>query len=357
MIGPSSRISPLGRAALLVGHPREPRREPAGDVEEVELLDVVGEAPDLVGQLGEHVVADRRAPRRPAGGTAPGEGPASRSPRRPWPIAERGAPSSSASAPKNSLGRSVARIASTPVSDGLEILTRPREHDVQRVAGIALVEDHLAPPVAPRADARGERRRGRRRRGRRNSGIRAERGRSAAGSGRLSRLAHRRIDVRPAAIGGRGVQEIDRTGACACRRADAHPRRDRPGDGLERDGGRPRLALGDRRHAGVAALADRDVERDLAQEVDAVLLREPLAAAPAEDLGRLAAVRADERAHVLDDADDRARSAAGASRAPCATSDRATSWGVVTSTVPLIGTAWASVSCASDVPGGRSTTR
>ena len=40
-------------------------------------------------------------------------------------VAERGAPSSSASAPKNSPGRRVARIASTPVSDGLEIFTRP----------------------------------------------------------------------------------------------------------------------------------------------------------------------------------------------------------------------------------------
>ena len=40
-----------------------------------------------------------------------------------------------------------------------------------------------------------------------------------------------------------------------------------------------------------------------------------------------------------------------------ATSERATSCGVVTRTVPLMGTAWASVSCASEVPGGRSTTR
>ena len=39
------------------------------------------------------------------------------------------------------------------------------------------------------------------------------------------------------------------------------------------------------------------------------------------------------------------------------TSASATSWGVVTSTVPLIGTAWASVSWASEVPGGRSITR
>ena len=42
-----------------------------------------------------------------------------------------------------------------------------------------------------------------------------------------------------------------------------------------------------------------------AEELEAVLAREPLAAAAPEDLGRLAAVRADERAHVLDDADDR----------------------------------------------------
>ena len=39
------------------------------------------------------------------------------------------------------------------------------------------------------------------------------------------------------------------------------------------------------------------------------------------------------------------------------TSERATSWGVVTSTAPPSGTAWARVSWASDVPGGRSMTR
>ena len=116
-------------------------------------------------------------------------------------------------------------------------------------------------------------------------------------------------------------QEMDRTGACAESRPDAHPRGDLPGERLERRGGRARLALGDRRHAGVAALADRDVERDLAQEVEPVLLREALAAAPAEDLGRLAAVRADERAHVLDDADDRHVQPLEHRAAPCATSD------------------------------------
>ena len=39
--------------------------------------------------------------------------------------AERGSPSSRASDPKNSPGRRVVRMASTPVSDGLEIFTRP----------------------------------------------------------------------------------------------------------------------------------------------------------------------------------------------------------------------------------------
>ena len=39
------------------------------------------------------------------------------------------------------------------------------------------------------------------------------------------------------------------------------------------------------------------------------------------------------------------------------TSRSDTSWGVVTSTAPETGTAWASVSCASEVPGGRSMTR
>ena len=47
-----------------------------------------------------------------------------------------------------------------------------------------------------------------------------------------------------------------------------------------------------------------------AEEVDAVLGREALAAAAPEDLGRLAAVRADERGHVLDDAEDRHATAA-----------------------------------------------
>ena len=67
----------------------------------------------------------------------------------------------------------------------------------------------------------------------------------------------------------------------------------------------PGLALGDGRHADVAALPDGHVERDAAEEVEAVLGGEPLATAAAEDLGQLAAVRAGEGRHVLDQAEDR----------------------------------------------------
>src|SRR6185369_15017618 len=92
-------------------------------------------------------------------------------------------------------------------------------------------------------------------------------------------------------------------------RADAHPGGDRAGDRGQGASRRPGLALGDGRHADVASLADRDVERDAAEEVDLVLLAEALAAAAPEDLGELAAVRADECRHVLDQAENRDRQA------------------------------------------------
>ena len=65
------------------------------------------------------------------------------------------------------------------------------------------------------------------------------------------------------------------------------------------------LALCHGRHADVAALADGDVQRHAAEVLELVLGREPLAAAAPEDLGLLAAVRADERGHVLDEPEDR----------------------------------------------------
>ena len=54
------------------------------------------------------------------------------------------------------------------------------------------------------------------------------------------------------------------------------------------------LALGNGRHASIAALANLDVERDAAEVLELIALREALAAAAAEDLGCLAAMRADE---------------------------------------------------------------
>ena len=64
-------------------------------------------------------------------------------------------------------------------------------------------------------------------------------------------------------------------------------------------------ARDDHRHAGVTAEADPRVDRNLAEELGADLLREPLAAAVAEDLVVVTARRALVVAHVLDDAEDR----------------------------------------------------
>ena len=63
---------------------------------------------------------------------------------------------------------------------------------------------------------------------------------------------------------------------------------------LGRNRGRARIHL----------LADTDIERQLAQHIDAVLLRHALSASGAENVLFMAAVRADVRAHVLDDAED-----------------------------------------------------
>ena len=61
----------------------------------------------------------------------------------------------------------------------------------------------------------------------------------------------------------------------------------------------------DDRVAAVGGLADGDVERHLAEEVAAELLGLAPRAAMAEDLAALAAMRAEEIAHVLDDAEHR----------------------------------------------------
>src|SRR5436190_1208405 len=69
-------------------------------------------------------------------------------------------------------------------------------------------------------------------------------------------------------------------------------------------GGRRRIEDDDR-FAAVAAHHHLRIDRDLAEEGDAEELSGLAAAAVAEDLFALAAMIADEVAHVLDDAEDR----------------------------------------------------
>src|SRR5689334_2613774 len=58
------------------------------------------------------------------------------------------------------------------------------------------------------------------------------------------------------------------------------------------------------RTAGIGLLADMDVERQRPQQIDVVVLAHFLRAALAEDVLLVAALRADVKAHVLDDAED-----------------------------------------------------
>src|SRR5215210_3970518 len=58
-------------------------------------------------------------------------------------------------------------------------------------------------------------------------------------------------------------------------------------------------------HPGIRLLADLDVQRQRAEQLDAVILAHALAATCAEDPLLMAAVAADVQAHVLDDTEDR----------------------------------------------------
>src|SRR5713101_3529496 len=81
---------------------------------------------------------------------------------------------------------------------------------------------------------------------------------------------------------------------------DREPARDRPVDFR-----RPALGIGDHgRLARVGVLADIDVERQGPEKLGAVFPAHALGAALPEDVLLVAAVRADVRAHVLDDAED-----------------------------------------------------
>ena len=109
-----------------------------------------------------------------------------------------------------------------------------------------------------------------------------------------------RRELRPDPSGLRRRQ--DRLFAC---RLDADLARDGPRD-MAPEPSRPALlALGHGRNAHVRALPKSDVERDPAQEVEAVLGGEALSAAAAEEVGHLAAMGTDEARHVLDQAEDR----------------------------------------------------
>ena len=104
----------------------------------------------------------------------------------------------------------------------------------------------------------------------------------------------------------------------------------------------------------VAALMHARIERDLAEQRQLQLVGQALAAARAEERRRLAAVRALEPAHVLDDAEHRHADALEHLRAAQRVAD-ATSCGVVTMTAPCTCVACTSESWASPVPGGMST--
>ena len=113
-------------------------------------------------------------------GTGRAGGPASRWPRRPW-RRRSGARRRAARARRRSRPPGAWRGSPRrPRRRQAEIFTRP-DGDVQRVAGIALVEDHLAAPEAPRSARRARSTAGRSGGGRGTAGRR-ERARRAAGS-------------------------------------------------------------------------------------------------------------------------------------------------------------------------------
>ena len=105
------------------------------------------------------------------------------------------------------------------------------------------------------------------------------------------------------------------------------------------------------RHAGVAAFADRLVDRNAAEERNRQVGRQRLAAAVSEDVGLVAAVRAREVAHVLDQADrpdvellvHPHRAAACRPATPAAASSRRSR--------RQTGTVWLRLSATSPVPG------
>src|SRR5215510_3423043 len=109
--------------------------------------------------------------------------------------------------------------------------------------------------------------------------------------------------VTNARLNARSPDDGERDGGGSVVARDRHLGGETLGRGDERARGR-RIRLADQHgYSGVAALTDRLVDRDAADERHAEILRHPLAAALTEDVRFVLAVRADEVAHVLEDAD------------------------------------------------------
>ena len=118
----------LDRSRVAPGCAWRPSRQASGQaarqVQEMQLLDVLGEPSQLSGQSGEERVAQLRVLLHELAEDSRGRLSVSLGSSA-VAVAERGRPSSSASSPKKSPGRSVAMIASSPSAEGSTILTAP----------------------------------------------------------------------------------------------------------------------------------------------------------------------------------------------------------------------------------------
>ena len=141
----------VGVRVGLAGHPHDPARQAAGQVEEVELPDVVGEAAQLADEARE-----QRAPQAGVLVDQAVEGVAAEDERLGGLERDRGGGVLRA-VEQGQLAEEVARAegrddrALLALGVGQDDLHGAGLDDVERVAGVALVEDRLVPPVAPAA--------------------------------------------------------------------------------------------------------------------------------------------------------------------------------------------------------------
>ena len=140
----------------LAGHAHDAPREPAGQVEEVELLDVVGQPAQLADEAREAGRAAGRAPSSTRRSKASRRRTRARVGSRAIAVAEWSAPSRRASSPKKSPRSRVAMIAPSSPSGRAARSSPRRFDDVQGVAGVALVEDRLVLPMAAHPQGRGD---------------------------------------------------------------------------------------------------------------------------------------------------------------------------------------------------------